>query len=225
MRIRHFSWLAVAIAFAALFFVRLAVPAAEPSSPVVNQATATPPLKVDFNHGVVPILAENCFKCHGPDAGQRKSGLRLDRREQALKPAESGKVAIVPGKPDDSELVRRIFSSDPDERMPPPDSNKHLSDAQKQTLRNWIAAGAKYELHWSFVAPVRPALARVKQADWVRNPIDNFILAKLEAEGLKPSPEADRVTLIRRLTLDLIGLPPKPGGCRCLRGRQVAGCL
>ncbi len=165
---------------------------------------------VDFNHRVVPILAENCFKCHGPDAGQRKSGLRLDVRDKALHPAESGKIAIVPGKPDKSELVRRIFSSDPDGRMPPSDSNKRLTDAQKQILRQWIAAGANYELHWSFVPPQRPALPPVKQPNWVRNPIDNFILAKLEAAGLQPSPEADRVTLIRRLSLDLIGLPPKP---------------
>ena len=163
---------------------------------------------VDFNRDVVSILSGNCFKCHGPDSTNRKSGLRLDVRAKALAAAESGKVAIVPSKPEASELVRRIFADDPDERMPPADSNKRLTDAQKQTLRRWIAEGAEYQAHWSFVPPKKASLPVVKRKDWPRNPLDNFILARLEAEGLSPALEADRYTLIRRLSLDLIGLPP-----------------
>ena len=165
---------------------------------------------VDFNRDVIPILSGTCFKCHGPDSTNRKSRLRLDVRAAALAPAESGEVAIVPGKPDKSELVRRIFADDPDERMPPKDSDKRLTDAQKQILRQWIAEGAEYKQHWSFVPPKKAALPTVKQTNWPKNPLDYFILARLEAEGLPPSPEADRYTLIRRLSLDLIGLPPTP---------------
>ena len=164
--------------------------------------------KVDFNHDVIPILSNNCFKCHGPDPDNRKAGLRLDVREVAIKPAESGSIAIVPGKPDDSELVHRIFSDDPDERMPSKESNKSLTDSQKQLLRRWIAEGAEYKPHWSFVVPQHAPSPKVKRTDWAKNPIDDFVLAKLEAEGLSPSPEADRYTLVRRLYLDLIGLPP-----------------
>jgi Protein of unknown function (DUF1553)/Protein of unknown function (DUF1549)/Planctomycete cytochrome C len=166
--------------------------------------------RLDFNRDVIPILSNNCFKCHGPDGENRKSGLRLDRRDVALKPAETGKIAIVPGKPDESELVRRILSADGDERMPPADSGKRLSDAQKQTLRQWIGEGAEYKSHWAFVPPRRPPLPAVKQKDWPKNAIDSFVLARLESEGLQPSPEADRVTLCRRLYLDLLGLPPTP---------------
>jgi hypothetical protein len=176
------------------------------------QAADAPAAKdrIDFNHDVIPILSNNCFKCHGPDAENRKSGLRLDRRDVATNPAELGKIAIVPSKPDESELVHRVFSTDDDERMPPPDSGKRLSDAQKQTLRQWIAEGANYKAHWAFVPPEQPPLPSIKDRDWVKNPIDAFVLARLEAEGLKPSPEADKVTLCRRLYLDLVGLPPTP---------------
>ena len=152
----------------------------------------------------------NCFRCHGADPDNRKAGLRLDERGSAIKPAESGAIAIVPGKPDDSELVRRIFSDDPDERMPSKESNKVLTDLQKQLLRRWIAEGAEYKPHWSFVAPRQAPLPSVKRTDWVKNPLDYYVLAKLEAEGLSPSPEADPYTLVRRLYLDLIGLPPTP---------------
>ncbi len=177
-------------------------PAAVSIAPAASQ--------VDFNRDVVPILSGNCFKCHGPDPEQRQAGLRLDHRDIATKPLDSGETAIVPGKPDQSELVRRVFSNDPDVRMPPPASKKELTDAQKKTLRDWIAAGAVYEPHWSFVAPKQAPLPAVKQKSWPRNPLDYFVLAKLEAEGLHPSPEADRFTLIRRVSLDLIGLPPTP---------------
>jgi mono/diheme cytochrome c family protein len=159
--------------------------------------------KLQFNRDIRPILTENCFACHGPDKNARKAGLRLDMREEALK-AE----AIVPGKPEDSLLIQRIFAEDPKERMPPAKTHKTLTAAQKETLRRWIAAGAAYQPHWSFLAPRRPPA--VKQGDWVRNPIDQFVLAELEKRHLQPAPEADRRTLARRLSLDLTGLPPEP---------------
>ncbi|MGH7138961.1 MAG: DUF1549 domain-containing protein, partial [Pirellulales bacterium] len=164
---------------------------------------------IDFNREIRPILSNNCFKCHGPDAAERKAELRLDLREATLRPAESGMTPVVPGKPDESELVRRVFATD-DDQMPPADSNKRLTAAEKLLLKEWIASGAAWQEHWSFVAPRRPALPSVSRADWPRNPIDHFILARLDAEGLRPSPEADRRTLIRRLSLDLTGLPPSP---------------
>ena len=163
---------------------------------------------VDFNRDIRPILSDNCFACHGPDEQKRKGNLRLDLRDAAIKPAKSGAVALVPGQPDQSELVKRITSADPDERMPPPDSKKHLKPEQIELLKRWVAQGGDYKQHWAFVAPTRPELPSVTDAKWVRNPIDHFILARLEREGLTPSPEADKVTLLRRLHLDLTGLPP-----------------
>ncbi|MFO0787885.1 MAG: DUF1553 domain-containing protein [Pirellulales bacterium] len=163
---------------------------------------------VAYRRDVLPILSDRCFKCHGPDSASRKAGLRLDRPDSATAEAESGAKAVVPGKPDDSELIRRIMSKDADERMPPPDSGKVLSDAERTTLRRWIEAGAKYEKHWAFVAPVRPPVPEVKQRDWVQNPIDNFVLARLESEGIKPSPRTTKERLLRRLYFDFIGLPP-----------------
>ncbi len=163
---------------------------------------------IDFNRDVRPILSENCFVCHGPDEGQRKAKLRLDTRPGALARLRSGGNAIVPGKADASELVRRILSDDDSERMPPAKTNKKLTAAQKELLKRWIDQGAPYAQHWAFVAPKRPELPPVKRDGWVRNPIDRFILARLEKEGLQPAPEAERTTLIRRLALDLTGLPP-----------------
>jgi hypothetical protein len=160
--------------------------------------------KPEFNRDIRPILAENCFACHGPDKNARKAKLRLDLGEEAMK------LAIVPGKPDDSPLVQRIFAEEPSERMPPPASHKKLTAAQKETLKRWIAGGAEYQPHWSLILPKRLQLPAVKHVAWVRNPIDNFILAELEKHGLQPAPEADRRTLARRLSLDLIGLPPEP---------------
>jgi hypothetical protein len=161
--------------------------------------------KLEYNRDVRPILAENCFPCHGPDSAARKAGLRLDRRDDAEK-----MEAIVPGKPDTSGLVERIFSDEKSHVMPPPKTKKKLTSAQKETLKRWIAEGAEYQLHWSFIAPKRPPLPVVKDMKWVRNAIDAFILADLEKRGLKPALEADRRTLARRLSLDLIGLPPEP---------------
>ncbi|KAF0177680.1 MAG: hypothetical protein FD161_2324 [Limisphaerales bacterium] len=164
----------------------------------------------DFQRDVRPILSRQCFACHGPDEHARKAGLRLDLREAALKPAKSGKRALVPGKPDQSELVRRITSTDHNKVMPPPETKKHLTPAEMDTFRRWVASGADYQPHWAFIKPKQAALPKVKQAGWPQNAIDHFILARLEKEGLKPSPPADDYTLVRRLYLDLIGLPPTP---------------
>ncbi|MBI2823393.1 MAG: PSD1 domain-containing protein [Planctomycetia bacterium] len=165
---------------------------------------------VSFTRDVRPILANHCFKCHGPDDAARQAGLRLDRREAATAEAESGATPIVPGKPEESELVRRIVSSDAEARMPPAAANKPLSPQQMATLKAWIAAGAPYEAHWAFVPPRQAALPAVRDAAWPRNPIDHFVLSRLDTAGLRPSPEADKHTLVRRLHLDLIGLPPTP---------------
>jgi mono/diheme cytochrome c family protein len=163
---------------------------------------------VDFNREIRPILANHCLKCHGPDAAERKGGLRLDIRDAALAEAESGEKAIVPGKPDLSELVKRINSADADYHMPPADEKKPLTDEQKRLLARWIAEGADYQVHWAFVAPQTQAVPLVSNAAWTRGAIDRFILARLEREGLSPSQEASRETLIRRLSLDLTGFPP-----------------
>jgi hypothetical protein len=161
---------------------------------------------VSFNLDIRPILAENCFACHGPDEKTRKTRFHFDTREGAF--AKAG--IIVPGQADKSELVHRITNTDPDEQMPPPDSGYKLTTGQTQLLRRWIEEGAKWDSHWAFISPKRPELPVVGQTQWVRNPIDRFILARLERERLEPSPEADKVTLLRRLTYDLTGLPPTP---------------
>jgi hypothetical protein len=165
---------------------------------------------VDFTREARPILASHCFKCHGQDEGARKAKLRLDVREVALQPAKSGELAIVPGKPDQSELVRRIFSSDEDELMPPPGAKNPLTPADKEVLKRWIAQGAEYKPHWAFIAPKQSPLPQVHDKSWPQNPIDAFVLARLEQENLKPSPRADKFSLVRRVYLDLIGLPPTP---------------
>lgn len=156
---------------------------------------------LDYNEDVRPILSENCFYCHGPDGNKRKAKLRLDVRADALK-----HEAFVPGDAAASELVKRLFSTDSDEVMPPPDSHRSLSAAQKEILQRWVAEGAQYQDHWAFVAPVRPALP----ANGETNPVDAFVVAKLTKAGLTLSPEAPKATLLRRLTLDLTGLPPTP---------------
>jgi hypothetical protein len=175
-------------------------------SALPGEPTAVPRAIV-FDRDIRPILSNNCFKCHGPDAAERKGGLRLDLRDEALRRTEAGVAAIVPGNAGQSELVRRIFAVD-DDRMPPADSNKKLTEAEKSLLKEWIASGAAWQNHWSFVPPTRPGLPPVSRVAWPQNAIDRFILARLEAEQLSPSPEADRRTLIRRLSLDVTGLPP-----------------
>ena len=165
---------------------------------------------VDFTRAVRPILASHCFKCHGQDEGSRKAKLRLDVRDDALKPAKSGELAIIPGKPNESELMRRIFSSDEDELMPPPGTKNPLTLADKEILKRWIAEGAEYKPHWAFIAPKQSPPPEVNDKTWPQNPIDHFILARLEKENLKPSPRADKFSLVRRVYLDLLGLPPTP---------------
>ena len=160
---------------------------------------------VDFNRDVRPILSENCFYCHGQDPNKREADLRLDVRDAALK-----LKAFVPGNADASELIKRIHTDDRDDLMPPPKSNRRLSPAQKETLKRWISEGANYSQHWAYVPPARPQAPVVKNPAWARNAIDAFVLGKLDAAGLQPSPEASRQTLMRRLSLDLVGLPPKP---------------
>ena len=164
---------------------------------------------LQFNRDVRPILADHCYACHGPDSHSRKAKLRLDQRASALGANREG-AAIVPGKPELSEMVFRIHNKDPDEVMPPPELNKPLSPAEKEILVRWIAEGAKYEKHWAFELPDTATLSTVKKTDWERNSIDRFILARQERENTSPSIPANRETLIRRVTLDLTGLPPTP---------------
>ncbi len=165
--------------------------------------------KVSYNRDIRPILSDNCFYCHGPDAAHREADLRLDVRDAAV-----AAKAFVPGDAAESELVKRIFSADPDELMPPPKSHKKLTDAQKDLFKRWVAQGAEYQPHWSYIPPKRDAAPAVKDAKWARNPIDAFVLSVLESKKLSPSKEADRRTLLRRLSLDLIGLPPTPAEVR-----------
>jgi hypothetical protein len=162
--------------------------------------------KVDFTRDIRPILANNCLLCHGPDASARKADLRLDVREGAVLVRE-GKAAIVPGKPDKSELFLRITTTDKDDLMPPAKTGKKLTKQQIDLVKRWIEEGAPYVKHWAFVKPERPAVPDVKDP-WIRTEIDRFILARLQKEGLKPTAEADRHALVRRLSLDLTGLPP-----------------
>lgn len=162
------------------------------------------PVPIDFNRDISPILSDTCFTCHGPDPTQRKAGLRFDNREGAF--AKAG--VIVPGDSLNSRLIKRITANDPETRMPPAASGRTLSAKQVELLRRWIDEGAKWEMHWAYAAPKRPELPSVATPAWPQNTIDNFILARLEREGLKPSPAADRLTLLRRVTLDLTGLPP-----------------
>jgi hypothetical protein len=178
--------------------------------PVMAQGANQPPLpdKIKFNRDVRPIFSETCLKCHGFDAKERKADLRLDTREGALAALKHGAHAIVPGDAEKSEAIRRIETNDADELMPPPKSGKVLTPHQKAILRKWVDQGAEYEAHWAFVAPVRPPVPEIAGSNWSRNAIDRFVLDRLNREGLKPSPEADKATLIRRVTLDLTGLPP-----------------
>ncbi|MBI5774484.1 MAG: DUF1553 domain-containing protein [Verrucomicrobia bacterium] len=166
---------------------------------------------VDFQRDIRPVMSDTCFKCHGFDAKARKAGLRLDVREQALKPAKSGAVPIVPGKPEQSEVVRRLFTKDEDDRMPPRDSHLVVTQQQRELFRRWIAEGALYQEHWSFKPIASQPVPKIRNLkSEIRNPIDNFVLARMEKDKLPPAPPADPRTLIRRLSLDLTGLPPTP---------------
>jgi len=163
---------------------------------------------VNFSRQISPIFSENCFACHGPDAGQRKAKLRLDTQEGAFAVNKEGKSIIKSGESKNSELYKHISSEDPDEIMPPAKSGKKLTSAQVDLIKRWIDEGAKWETHRAFQKPVRPQLPTVKDSSWPKNEIDRFVLKKLEDENLSPSPEADKATLVRRATLDLTGLPP-----------------
>ncbi|MHA3775680.1 PSD1 and planctomycete cytochrome C domain-containing protein [Verrucomicrobiota bacterium sgz303538] len=173
----------------------------------VVQAADTLPTEISFNRDIRPILSDNCFACHGPDKKARKADLRLDTREGATE-VHDGVAAIVPGHTNRSELLNRIVSHDPDEVMPPPKSERKLGGRQIALFKRWVEQGAKWESHWSLIAPKRPELPAVSNESWCRTPIDRFILACLDREKLRPTAEADRATLIRRVTYDLTGLPP-----------------
>ena len=163
---------------------------------------------VHYRRDILPLLSDRCFKCHGPDSATRKAGLRLDQSDAAKAALETGATAIVSGKPTESALIERITSKDPALIMPPSDSGKVLSDSERAILQRWVEQGAQYEKHWAFVPPVRPEVPVVQHRELVRNPIDNFVLAKLEAEKAEPSPPASKERLIRRLYFDFVGLPP-----------------
>jgi hypothetical protein len=180
------------------------------SAGAVRAAEPPIPDKIQFNRDVRPILSESCFACHGFDKAKRKADLRLDTKSGLMTKLDSGSP-VVPGKPDQSLIFVKATSKDPDELMPPPESKKlPISLRQAAVLKRWIEQGAEWEDHWSFMPVRKPQIPAVKDAKWVRNSIDAFILARLEKEGLKPSSEADKATLVRRVTLDLTGLPPTP---------------
>ncbi len=170
--------------------------------------THAPTIKLDYNRDVRPILAAKCFHCHGADPKAIQAGLRLDNREGAVKLLASGHTAIVPAKPALSEVINRIFTKNGGIVMPPLSANKALKPAEQQIIKRWIAQGAEYKQHWAFIKPLRPIPPAVKFSSWARNPIDKFVLARIEKEHLKPSPETDKATLIRRVSLDITGIPP-----------------
>ncbi|MCC6791274.1 MAG: DUF1549 domain-containing protein, partial [Thermomicrobiales bacterium] len=197
---------ALAFAFAALMLAP-AGRSAENAPAVAGKLSAP---TVRYGRDIRPLLSDRCFRCHGPDAKTRAADLRLDLRELATAARKHG-AAIVPGKPEESELWKRVTAASVDDRMPPASSNKkYLSPEELELVRRWIADGAPYEPHWSFVPPARPAVPEVRDPATARNPIDRFIVAELDRQGIAPSPEAPRETLIRRLFLDVTGLPPTP---------------
>jgi hypothetical protein len=176
---------------------------------IMTAGTARAAEPVSFTRDVRPILSNNCYKCHGPDDAARMSEVRLDTPEGLF--SLTGEITpVVPRQLNASELYRRITAVDGDERMPPPDSHKTLSEAEKETLRRWIKQGAHWESHWSFGPITRPSPPRARNSDWAENDIDLFILARQQQQRLAPSPRAGGYMLIRRLYLDLVGLPPTP---------------
>ena len=171
----------------------------------VHVAGAAAPVKIDFNRDIRPILSENCYTCHGPDANKLKANLRFDLKESAFGKAKSGEIAIVPGSPQKSEMIRRLTAKDPDDVMPPAKENKALKPEQIELLTRWIKEGATWTGHWAFQPITKPAVPKAARSS---NPVDAFVEARLKTEGLKPSPEEEKARLIRRVSLDLIGLPP-----------------
>ncbi len=210
MRTPHLRWVRsiIGVGFATLYVSIVAgmpvpLPAQVPAGAVAARRT------VDFQREIRPILSENCFACHGPDQSTRKVNLRLDVHEDALAARRNG-AAVVPGRPEQSLLYQRITEENSARRMPPLSTHKTLTDAEKEAIRLWIEQGAGWNQHWAFVAPVRPSVPLVRDQSWARTPIDRFVLAKVEEAGLAPNPEADKRALIRRISLDLTGLPPEP---------------
>ncbi|MEO2045913.1 MAG: DUF1553 domain-containing protein [Pirellulales bacterium] len=180
-------------------------------TPKLEEAKAVEPVfskPVDYSRDIRPILSDHCYACHGPDAEQREAGLRLDIRESAFGEADSGQQAVLPGDATNSELFRRLISHDPDERMPPEDYDKSLTEKKIEQIRQWIDQGASWQTHWAFTPPIRPELPTISDPSWPENPIDSFIMAQLDQEQLKPATETDREILLRRVTFDLTGLPP-----------------
>ena len=171
-------------------------------------AAQCPASDIDYNRDIAPILADKCYQCHGPDANQRQAGLRLDTQDGATSEIDSGNIPIVAGDVAASEVIARITSTDPDVQMPPSDHKQQLSDSEKRLIQQWIASGAKWQQHWSLVRfkPVSPPT--VSDQTWRRNPIDDFILTKLESQQLTPAPTASKQTLVRRLYFDILGMPP-----------------
>ncbi len=209
-RFRYFLLSATTGLFGASVWLTACHSSVEKPAEVVA-AEANLPEKIDYNLHVKPILSDRCFACHGPDQAKQQAGLRLDTPEGAYEAlAESGKKAIVPGDLGASELYHRIVSTDPDVVMPTPESHLSLNAEEKALLLRWVEQGAEYKQHWSLIAPTTPELPRVKDEKWVKNDIDRFVLAKQEAKKLTHAPEADKTTLLRRVSLDLTGLPPTP---------------
>lgn len=176
--------------------------------PKISALESTLPEKIDYNLHIKPILSDRCFKCHGPDKNKVEAGLQLTNFEGATEKLKSGNHAIVEGNIDKSELIKRILSHDPEMVMPTPASNLTLSDEEKALLIKWVKQGAEYKEHWAFTKIEKPEIPEVQQNQWVKNPIDNFILQKLEEKNIKPSPQADKATLLRRVSMDITGLPP-----------------
>jgi len=174
----------------------------------VNAFAAAEPERVSFNRDMRPIMSDTCFRCHGPDKNARMAGMRLDIREEAIRPARSGRTPIVPGDPDKSEIIARIFASGA-KVMPPASAHRELTEKQKDTIRRWVAEGAAYEGHWAYQPVARPAVPAADPSR-TKNPIDNFIQDRLRRDGFMPATPADPRTLLRRVTLDLTGMPPTP---------------
>ena len=210
IRFRYVLFCATMGLFAASVWLTACQTSVEKPADIVA-AESNLPDKIDYNLHVKPILSDRCFACHGPDKAKQQAGLRLDTPEGAYEAlTKSGHTAIVPGNLAKSELVSRIISNDPDEMMPTPKSNLTLTAEEKATLIRWVEQGAEYKQHWSLLAPTMPEIPKVKDEKWVKNDIDRFVLAKQEAKKLAHAPEANKTTLLRRVTLDLIGLPPTP---------------
>ncbi len=208
IRVHHFAFRAISTSVLSPVFQAVLLCAVS-SATSAEQAAEQAPERLDYSRDIRPILSQNCFACHGPDEDAREADLRLDRAAEAL--ADRGGVrALVPGDPEASLVLQRLVSKDDSERMPPAGSNKSVTPDQIDQIRRWISDGAQYSQHWSLVPPTYPSLPEVSDSQWPRNAVDRFVLARLEREGLKPSAPADRYALVRRVYLDLLGLPPSP---------------